>query len=157
MTQTTLWVFIAISTCVAVFLLFYILKLWKKVKELEAIKTDMENKQRKSFNDFKLEAGESIKIIAQSMIDEQVDLSEGSIRIKVLLDHIAPELHEDLAFSIFSKMYTATEHMPTHEARKQADKQLITKLDKERFKLEEENKTDILNAAKALLQKELLR
>tara|TARA_R110001599_G_C12098633_1_gene646828 strand:+ start:322 stop:789 length:468 start_codon:yes stop_codon:yes gene_type:complete len=152
MTQATLWILIAISTSIAFFLLFYILKLWRKVKQLEAAKAEIENKQTKSLNDFKLEAGESIKVIAQCMIDEQVDLSEGSIRIKVLLDHIAPELHENSTFSIFSKMYAATEHMPTHEARKQADKELIRKLDKERHILEKENKTDILNAAKALLQ-----
>lgn len=156
MTQATLWILIAISTGIAFFLLFYILKLWKKVKDLEATKTEIENKQTASLNDFKLEAGESIKVIAQCIIDEQVDLSEGSIRIKVLLDHIAPELHEDARFSIFSKMYTATEHMPTHEARKQADKKLIKALDKERFELEVENKANIMNAAKALLEKELV-
>jgi uncharacterized membrane protein (DUF106 family) len=152
MTQTTLWIFIAISTGIACFLLFYIQKLWKKVKQLEAIKAEIENKQTESLKDFQLEASESIKVIAQCILDEQVDLSEGSIRIKVLLDHIAPELHEDAVFSIFSKMYTATEHMPTHEARKQADKKLIRKLDKERFELEADNKELILTASKKLLE-----
>tara|TARA_R110002167_G_scaffold14879_22_gene59964 strand:- start:1036 stop:1506 length:471 start_codon:yes stop_codon:yes gene_type:complete len=155
MTQTTLWILIIIGTGIAIFLLILNLKSWKKLKELKAIKSDIENKQTKAFNDFKLEAGESIKIIAQSMIDEQVDLSEGSIRIKVLLDHIAPELHEDATFSIFSTMYSATEHMPTHEARKKADKKLIKKLDKERFELEEANKHLILMASKELLKRNI--
>lgn len=155
MTQATLWILIAISAGTALFLLFYILKLWHKIKALEATKAQIENKQASSLNDFKLEAGESIKVIAQCIIDEQVDLSEGSIRIKVLLDHIAPELHEDARFNIFSKMYTATEHMPTHEARKQADKKLIKELDKERFKLEKENKDLILEASKELLKQDI--
>lgn len=155
MTHTTLWVFIAIGTGIALFLLFYILKLWKKVQQLEAINTDIKNQQAESLKDFQLEAGESIKVIAQCLLDEQVDLSEGSIRIKVLLDHISPELHDDPNFNIFSIMYNATEHMPTHEARKQADKKLIRQLDKERLSLEEKHKNAILKAAQSLLHKDL--
>ncbi|WP_156506094.1 DUF2489 domain-containing protein, partial [Oleiphilus sp. HI0117] len=93
-----------------------------------------------------------IKVIAQCMLDEQVELSEGCIRIKVLLDHLAPNLHEDERFSVFIKMYDALEHMPTHEARKQTDKRVIFKLDQERFKLEEDNQHAILSASKALLE-----
>jgi uncharacterized membrane protein (DUF106 family) len=153
MTQTTLWVLIAISTGIAIFLLIFNLKSWKKIKELKAMNTDIENQQVKSLNESHLRAHESIKVIAQCIIDEQVELSEGSIRIKVLLDHVAPELHDDPTFSIFSEMYAATEHMPTHEARKQSDKKLIRKLDKERFKLEDDNKEAILQASKELLQR----
>tara|TARA_R110001592_G_scaffold65716_1_gene201703 strand:+ start:16250 stop:16720 length:471 start_codon:yes stop_codon:yes gene_type:complete len=155
MTQTTLWILIAISTGIAIFLLIFNLKSWKKIKELKAVNNDIEDQQTQSLNESHLKAYESIKVIAQCMIDEQVELSEGSIRIKVLLDHVAPELHDHPPFSVFSRMYTATEHMPTHNARKQADKKLIRKLDKERFKLEEDNKEEIILASKELVQKEL--
>jgi hypothetical protein len=72
-----------------------------------------------------------------------------------MLDHVAPELHDHPTFSIFSKMYAATEHMPTHEARKQADKKLIRKLDLERLALEADNKQEIIQASNELLQKTL--
>jgi len=156
MTQTTLWVLIAISTGIAIFLLIFNLQAWKKIKALKHSNHELENKQTQALNDSQLKAHESIRVIAQCMIDEQVDLSEGSIRIKVLLDHVAPELHEHPTFSIFSKIYAATEHMPTHEARKQADKKLIRKLDKERVKLEADNKEEILTASKELLSNKAL-
>tara|TARA_R110001592_G_scaffold25598_1_gene97100 strand:- start:11727 stop:12197 length:471 start_codon:yes stop_codon:yes gene_type:complete len=155
MTQTALWILIAISTAIGIFLLIFNLKSWKKIKQLKAVNTDIEYQQKQSLNESHLKAHQSIKVIAKCIIDEQVDLSEGSIRIKVLLDYVAPELHDQPTFSIFSKMYAATEHMPTHEARQQADKTLIRKLDKERFKLEADNKEEILMASKELLQKEL--
>ncbi len=155
MTQAILWILIAISTGIAIFLLMYNLKSWKKLKSLNSEKVEIETQQTQNLNDSHLKAHESIKVIAQCMIEEQVELSEGSIRIKVLLDHVAPHLHDHPTFSIFSKMYTATEHMPTHEARKHADKKLIRKLDKERFKLEDDHKEEILKATKELLQKNL--
>jgi hypothetical protein len=155
MTQTTLWILIAISTGIAIFLLIFNLKFWKKIKQLKAVNADIEDQQIQSLNESHLKAHQSIKVIAKCIIDEQVDLSEGSIRIKVLLDHVAPELHDKPAFSIFSKMYAATEHMPTHETRNQADKKLIRKLDKERLKLEEEHKEEILRASKELLQRDI--
>ncbi len=79
-----------------------------------------------------------------------MELSEGCIRIKVLLDHVDPTLHEQAPFSIFSTMYKATEHMPTHEARKKTDKKFIHKLDQQRFKLERDNKEAILSASEAI-------
>ena len=85
------------------------------------------------------------------MLDEQVELSEGCIRLKVLLDHVAPNLHEDARFSIFNTMYESLKHMPTHEARKQTDKKTIFKLDQERFKLEEDNQETIKTASKEIL------
>ncbi len=155
MTQTTLWILIGISTAIAIGLLIFNLQAWKKIKALKDANNELENKHTEALNESHLQAHESIRVIAQCMLDEQVELSEGSIRIKVLLDHIAPELHEHPTFSIFSKIYAATEHMPTHQARKNADKKLIRELDKERFRIEDENKALILQATTLLLKEKL--
>lgn len=152
MSQATLWILIAISSGIAIFLLIYNLKSWKKLKNLNAEKVKIETQQTQALYDSQLNAAQSIKHIAQFMVEEQVELTEGCIRIKVLLDHVAPQLHEDEVFNIFSIMYKATEHMPTHQARKDADKKLIKKLDLERFKLEAQHKDRILDASNALLK-----
>lgn len=155
MNQTTLWILIALSTATAIFLAIYNLRAWKTLKSLKQSNEDLEQAQSNALNESQLRAQDSIRVIAQCMIDEQVELSEGSIRIKVLLDHVAPELHDHPTFKIFNTMYEATAHMPTHQARKQTDKKLIRKLDKERFKLEDQYKNDILAASRELVSRPL--
>lgn len=146
MNNGIIWAGIAIGLLAVGALISLIVKKWRIIKSAEAEKQAQEKiKQQK-----REELIESIKIIAICMLEEQVETSEGCIRIKVLLDHVAPELHDKAPFSIFSTMYDATEHMPTHGARKSADKALIRKLDAERFELEKTHKPAILEASKAI-------
>ena len=156
MSQSILWVAIIFSTLLAIFLLIYSLKMWQKIKTLKEAQALIQKEQDKLAQTTHLKAVDSIKLIAQFMLEEQVELSEGCIRIKVLLDHTAPEFHEHPTYKVFYEMYLATEHMPTHEARKQADKKLIRKLDKERLELEAENKEAILAASQQLLSEKRL-
>ncbi len=37
---------------------------------------------------------ESVRVISMAMRDDQCELAEGCIRLKVLIDHMAPFLHE---------------------------------------------------------------
>ena len=94
----------------------------------------------------------SLKVLATSILDDQVELSEGCIRVKVLIDHLDAKLHAEERFKIFEEMYLATEHMPTHQARKDTDEHFIKKLDQQRFGLEQKNRDTIRTAAKALLE-----
>jgi len=138
---------------VSLLLLRYILKTLKKMKTLNEQEQVLTKQIHQAHEDMRLNATQSIKVIAQCMMDDQVELSEGCIRIKVLLDHVAPEFHKDPYFSIFAKMYDSTRHMPTHEARKAADKKTIMKLDLERMKLEAQHKDEILSATRQLLSR----
>lgn len=155
MSQSILWVAIIISTVFACFLLTYSIKMWRKINMLKQTQTQIHDAQIQKSHTTQLKAIDSVKLIAQFMMDEQVELSEGCIRIKILLDHINPDLHEHPDFHIFSTIYTATEHMPTHEARKKADKKLIRKLDKERLQLEADYRDKILLAAQKLVSETL--
>ena len=146
MNNGIIWGVIAIGLVAAAALISVIMKKWRIIKSAE----DERQAQEKIKQEKREDVIESIRIIALCMIEEQVETSEGCIRIKVLLDHVAPELHEKTPFSIFSKMYDATEHMPTHEARKNANKALIRKLDIERFELEKTHKDAIIEASKAI-------
>ncbi|MCP8688744.1 DUF2489 domain-containing protein [Marinobacterium sedimentorum] len=56
---------------------------------------------------------DSIRVIARAMSeDEKMTLTEGSIRLKVLLDNLMPELHHNPDFEIISTHYEATRHIP---------------------------------------------
>ncbi|RUO26943.1 DUF2489 domain-containing protein [Aliidiomarina minuta] len=77
---------------------------------------------------------ESIETIALAMQQEQCPLSEGSLRVTVLLDHLALREKYDFAqqYPAIHDMYERIKHMPTHEARKQYPRKEIRKMDDER-------------------------
>jgi len=93
---------------------------------------------------------DSLRVLTVCILDDQMELSEGCIRIKVLLDNLAPEWHHSPELSIFSEIYEALSHMPTHETRLKTDKRFVFKMDQQRFRIEKERKEEILAAASAL-------
>lgn len=93
---------------------------------------------------------ESIRVIAMAVETEQVEYSEACLRIKGLLDHVAPELLEQTPFRIFKQVYDKLEHMPTHQARQATDTRFVEKMDKERYEVERANADEIRRAATAI-------
>lgn len=96
---------------------------------------------------------DSLSVICTLLIDQQVEISEGCIRIRVLLDHYNSQWLELDDFAVFREVHDALSHMPTHQARKQTDKKIIQKLDQERFAIEERNAERVHKAAQALRHK----
>ncbi len=74
---------------------------------------------------------ESIVLIAKAMREGQCELSEGALRIWVLLDHLQRPDKPDAvqAYPGLFKMYDVVKDMPTHQARKTRDKKEIRHLD----------------------------
>ena len=81
---------------------------------------------------------QSIETIALAMQQEQCPLSEGALRVTVLLDHLAiPERNKDehsfeQEYPAIHDMYERIKHMPTHEARKEYPRKEIRQMDAER-------------------------
>jgi hypothetical protein len=94
---------------------------------------------------------ESVHVIARAMHDEQCGLTEGCIRIKVLLDNLAPHLLDLEPFSIFRKMFDATSHMPILDDWKKLKLQQRFKYTQERESLESKHRAQILDAASILV------
>jgi len=140
------WAIIIVGIILIAGLVWFIRGQWQHLsaaRRVQAKTRALQEKRRESMV-------ESIHLLAMAAEQEQVEYSEACIRIKGLLDHVAPELLAEEPYSIFQLMYEKTEHMPTHEARKQADRALIRKLDEERFALEEEHGEAIAVAVKAI-------
>ena len=147
MEDSLIWLFIAIGSIVIVGLSLFIFKKVTLLKRHKRLLLEQQTTQKEQKNYLV----DSLKVLAVTILDDQVELSEACIRIKVILDHLAPALHEKEAFKVFEKMYVSTQHMPTHEARKKVDKQFIDKLDTQRFELEQTHRDEIRSAAQALL------
>jgi len=88
---------------------------------------------------------ESIATIALAMQQGQCELSEGCIRIAVLLENMPNAEKHGFAqrFPAIHSMFDKIKHMPTHDARKKYPKQEIRKMDREREQLEVDMETDI--------------
>ncbi len=93
---------------------------------------------------------ESIRVLAMAVEQDQIEYSEACLRIKGLLDHLAPELLKQTPYRIFQEMHENMEHMPTHQARQDTDSKFVEKMDKERFALEQKHADAIRRAATAI-------
>jgi len=148
MSEAIIWTGILVGLAMIAGLCWFILSKSRELKLLQAQRTQQEVQQAEK----RRYLVDSIKVIATTMLEDQVELSEGCIRIKVLIDHLDASLHEQVSFKIFEQMYRDTEHMPTHQARKNTDKNFIHKLDQQRFALEKQHREAIRKAAKELLE-----
>ncbi|MCC5856077.1 MAG: DUF2489 domain-containing protein [Idiomarina sp.] len=83
---------------------------------------------------------ESIATISLAMQQEQCPLSEGCIRLAVLLENLpdAESYQFAEAYPAIHAMHEKIKHMPTHAARKQFPKKEIRKMDLEREAMEVE-------------------
>ena len=110
-------IIIAALTC-------YALTLWRRVWRIRTERQAQENERNERL-------AKDIQLIAQSLLNGQVPLIEGSIRIKVLLDNYAGPRREDLDLAIFTEIYDQTAHIPTHSGWKQlsaAERKLHSRL-----------------------------
>ena len=92
-----------------------------------------------------------IKFIAQAMVEQQCEITEGCLRIKVLMDHLDPNLQHKKEFSTIQQMHSLTSNMATHEAYKALPRKEQFKQDKERFRLEELHRDAVLKEAKIIV------
>jgi len=93
---------------------------------------------------------ESIRLIALAVEEDQVEYSEACLRIKGLLDHVAPELLEQEPYGVFLEVHNKLQHMPTHRTRQATETRFVEKMDKERFAVEQEHADAIRRAATAI-------
>lgn len=92
---------------------------------------------------------ESIEIIAKAMQSGDCNLSEGVLRLKMLLDPLSNSLKN---YPAMFALYETVQDMPTHEARRELKKNERMKLDLTRESKEVELETEIQTELNQLLQ-----
>ncbi|WP_447528631.1 DUF2489 domain-containing protein [Vreelandella sp. TE19] len=138
-------VLLLLGAAVVVGLGIYALTLRKEVKRREAFR--IEEDQRAQQNSL-----ENLDYVASALVQEQVDITEGCWRCKVLLEIVDPSLTERDEFRPFADVYNRTRHLKTHSARKQLSPRERMSEDKERIEVENEMRPAVLSAAKAVLE-----
>ncbi|MFV0455149.1 MAG: DUF2489 domain-containing protein [Pseudomonas sp.] len=93
----------------------YALYLWRRVWRNERQQAALRARRH-------AEIAADLRILANCLLDEQVPLIEGAIRIKVLLDNYDADLGQDPRCQVFQDLFDATAQVPTHAAWKALDK-----------------------------------
>ncbi|MFP5383708.1 MAG: DUF2489 domain-containing protein [Gammaproteobacteria bacterium] len=93
----------------------------------------------------------SLRVIAQAMLDGQVDLSEGSLRLHTLLQGFAMNCDTRHQLAAFSLMAAALADQPLGAARDTLTAAGRQRLDRERAALEAEHGESLRLAARQLL------
>ncbi len=91
---------------------------------------------------------ESLEIIAKAMLNGDCNLSEGVLRLKMLLEPVGMSLKH---YSSMWRLYEAVEDMPTHEARRELKKNERMRLDLQRESTEAELESKIKSELNRLL------
>ena len=93
----------------------YALLLWRRVWHRERQIAELQAQRHAAL-------ASDLRVLAGSLLDEQVPLIEGAIRIKVLLDNYDSALGQDPCCEVFQRLFEATEQVPTHDAWKALDR-----------------------------------
>lgn len=91
---------------------------------------------------------ESLEIIAKAMLNGDCNLSEGILRLKMLLEPVGMSLKN---YSAMWRLYETVEDMPTHEARRELKKNERMRLDLQRESTEAELESKIKSELNRLL------
>ncbi|WP_048750608.1 DUF2489 domain-containing protein [Aggregatibacter segnis] len=91
---------------------------------------------------------ESLEIIAKAMLNGDCNLSEGVLRLKMLLEPVGMSIKN---YSAMWRLYETVEDMPTHEARRELKKNERMRLDLQRESTEAELESKIKSELNRLL------
>ncbi|QTF91190.1 DUF2489 domain-containing protein [Halomonas sp. BM-2019] len=145
MNTTTALVLVGLGLAIIAGLAAYAFTLWREVRRRRAYREEEE--QRAHDNCL-----ENLELVASALIQEQVDVTEGAWRCKVLLEILDPRLLEREAFRPFGEVHARTRHLHTHQARQALSPRERFKEDRERLAVEEEFRDAVLDAARAALE-----
>lgn len=101
----------ALAGLIIVGLSVYAWRLWHEVRRREAFRADEIARANRN-------CVESLDAISKAMVERQVDLIEGALRCKVLLDILDNRLVERDAWRVFADVQEQAAHLQTHGARR---------------------------------------
>jgi hypothetical protein len=156
MSESVIISMIAFGALIIIFLLVFIYKkylLLKKNRLAQQEQAEKINKVREEKYTYVLD---SLKVLSQALMSGQVGVVEGSIRIKVLIDHLDPEFHSKKAYKVFSDIFNETEHIPILKEWKSLDKRTKRKYEVFMAGIEKKRADEAIEAA-GVLHSELNR
>jgi len=150
MSETTIYILIAVNLIIVVGLSVYILRLLRQQKEKREIEENKLKEVAEEVRKHRLYLVESLQVIGLSIMNNEIPLTEACIRCKVLLDNLDPQLGQSDAYIVFNEVYELSKHIPKLEAWKSLKGIEKAKYMNEMDKLEVEYSERVHAAAAAL-------
>ena len=91
-----------------------------------------------------------IQLLSRALLDGQLPPIEGAIRLKVLLDNYSGPRPADLDIEVLEILYSATAHIPTHQAWKDLPLAERRQHERDMAELEQQHREALLRSAEAL-------
>ncbi len=121
-----------------------------RVNKMEAVKKEQLHEIDELKNNHQQYLNNSIQVLAQGLIDDQLSLTEGAIRISVLMDNLKINDGHREEFSVFFQLAEATAHIPILGAWKKLSKKEKSRFEKEKMATEEKYREFVIDAAKRI-------
>lgn len=145
-------VFIILGLVIIAILSGYAINLLLKIKQQKQLKQQNQQQQEQAANDRLEKLLDNIRYIAQAMLEERCELSEGVMRIAKLFGILGLSDKVSSDFPALFKHYDTIKDHPIKEQRKSLSKQQRMKLDYQRMLSESALEPAILKEAEHLSQ-----
>lgn len=143
-------VLLALAVLIIAGLSLYAFVLLRRVRMMQAEQARQEADERAKHNEQRTYLIESLRVISANVIDEDLNLSEATIRCKVLLDALLLPEHKRQPYEILDVVYDKIQHFATHSARKDLPREERRKQDQEREMIESRYQEELLSCFKSL-------
>ena len=143
--------FYIIAALIIFSLTLYAIFLHLKVRQQEDLQKSSADSLSQQLNTRQEGFRDSIRVIAAALVQGQVGLTEGAIRIDKLSSLLDEASGGDGRYKVFSQLAEATAHIPILENWKKLTKDEMIMFDKERASIEDSFQHSIRDAAQIIL------
>lgn len=151
MSETWIYLLIILGVFLCIGLGIYILRQYQALEAAKQARQQRLAEVEQKAQENRDHLIESVHVIAGAMInDERMTLTEGTIRLSVLLDSLAPQMKLEPDISVLTTVYEKTKHIPYLQAWQSLDKQEKWQYLQEMKKVEAEHEAALLKAAAIL-------
>lgn len=154
----TSWqLFWLLGLLIVVALAVYAFRLWRRLQAMEARQQATEAAAASRIEEQRQRAEKGLRILATALLQDELTLTEASMRIAYLLTQIDEQATEKRQYSAFFQLAQATAHIPILDQWKALSSRQQRAYTLEREKHEENFKPFVLEATRVLLAEALPR
>lgn len=119
-------------------------KVWRNTQQEQQMQGQLQQQQAQTEQNRIDYIHESLNVIACAVLDKQCPVTEGCIRMAVLLDNLPLDCDTKHRFSVVFEVYNATRHIPTHSSWKALGRKQQRKFEQEMMALEREHDAAVM-------------
>lgn len=138
MNSTILYLLLAIGVLIIAVLAVVAWRLQSKVREQERRRQELQEQQEAKTAERNAFVLDSLRILSTNVLEEGLNLSEATIRCKILVDALDLPQDERQSYQILDIVYERVQQFDTHQARKALSSEERRRQDEEREAIEAE-------------------